>query len=71
MDQAVHGFSVPFRFPVFFTRNAWRPDNHAFVNAIRRLELDRPHRVLVVIDSNVASANPGLTSEIDRYFAAH
>jgi 3-dehydroquinate synthase len=71
MDQAVHQFSVPFRFPVFFTRNAWQPDNHAFLDTVRRLEPERRHRVLVVIDSHVASATPSLTSDIERYFAAH
>lgn len=71
MDPAVQQFSVPFRFPVFFTRNAWQPDNLAFVDTIRGLEPDRRHRVLVVVDSNVASTNPTLISDIDRYFAAH
>src|ERR1051325_4747897 len=71
MDQAVHQFSVPFRFPVFFTRNAWHPDNLAFVDTVRRLEPERRHRVLVVIDSHVASATPSLASDIERYLAAH
>jgi 3-dehydroquinate synthase len=71
MDQAVHEFSVPFRFPVFFTRNAWRPENRAFVDTLRRLEPERRHRVLFVIDSQVASATPSLTPDIGRYFAAH
>jgi 3-dehydroquinate synthase len=71
MDQAVHQFSVPFRFPVFFTRNAWHPDNLAFVDTVRRLEPERRHRVLVVIDSHVAGATPSLASDIERYFAAH
>lgn len=71
MDPAVHEFSVPFRFPVFFTRNAWRPDNRAFVDTIRRLEPERRHRILIVIDSHVASATPSLVSDIEKYFAAH
>jgi 3-dehydroquinate synthase len=71
MEQAIHEFSVPFRFPVFFTRNAWQPDNFAFVDTITRLERGRRHRVLVVIDRQVASTNHSLLSNIDRYFAAH
>src|SRR5262249_26234150 len=59
------------RFPVFFTRNAWHPDNLAFVDTVRRLEPERRHRVLVVIDSHVAGATPTLASDIERYFAAH
>jgi 3-dehydroquinate synthase len=71
MDQAVHAFSVPFQFPVFFTRNAWRPENLTLVDALRRLEPDRRHRVLIVVDSHVAGATPSLTADIQRYFAAH
>src|SRR5438552_3931358 len=71
MDRAVHEFSVPFRFPVFFTRNAWRPDNRSLVDTVRRLEPERRHRILVVIVSHVASATPSLTPDIQAYVAAH
>jgi 3-dehydroquinate synthase len=41
-----------------------------FVETLRRLEPDRRHRVLVVIDEHVATAHPTLAAEIDGYFAA-
>ena len=28
MSLTFHGFSVPFRFPVSFTRAAWSPESH-------------------------------------------
>ena len=67
----VYGFAVPFGFPVFFTRDTWRPDNLAFVDTIRRHEPDRRHRALVVVDRNVAGAHPTLVGDIQEYFAAH
>ncbi len=64
-------FSVPFRFPVCFTRDVWQPTNPAVRDAVSRLEPSRRHRVLVVIDENVFRAQPTLPSQIEAYFAAH
>ena len=70
MEQSVHGFSVPFEFPVVFTRNAFAPENRLFVDTLRRKEPARRHRALIVVDSHVATAHPGLANEIDAYFDA-
>lgn len=67
----LHGFDVPFQFPVYFTRNAWAPDNHSVVSAVRRLEPDRRHRMLVVVDDQVAMAQPWLLGRVKAYVAAH
>lgn len=71
MAQSVHSFSVPFRFPVCFTWDAFSVENHVFVDTLRSREPDRRHRVLIVIDSQVASAHPTLPAEIDAYFGAY
>jgi 3-dehydroquinate synthase len=68
--QQTHGFSVPFRFPVLFTQDAWNPANTVFFDVIRRQEADRRHRVLAVIDSEVASAHPCLSPDMRAYFGA-
>jgi 3-dehydroquinate synthase len=68
---STHAFEVPFRFPVYFTSGAWHPDNRAVRDAVCRLEPDRRHRVLVVIDEQVALAQPALVGQIQQYFAAH
>jgi 3-dehydroquinate synthase len=70
MQQSTHGFSVPFKFPVYFTQDAWAQSNSVFFDVIRREEADRRHRVLVVIDAQVASAHPSLPRDIRAYFAA-
>ena len=68
--QETHGFSVPFRFPVLFTQDAWNPANTMFFDVVRREEADRRHRVLAVVDSEVAAAHPTLTPGMRGYFAA-
>jgi 3-dehydroquinate synthase len=65
-----YGFSIPFQFPVAFTSGVWRADNPLFVDIIRRLEPDRRHRVLVVVDDQVARVQPWLVADIKTYFAA-
>jgi 3-dehydroquinate synthase len=69
MEQT-HGFSVPFRFPVHFTRDAWDPTNTVLADVVRRGEVDRRHRVLAIIDARVASAHTRLPEHISAYFAA-
>jgi 3-dehydroquinate synthase len=71
MTPSLHAFDVPFRFPVYFTRNAWDVENRSVRAAITRLEAGRRHRVLVVIDDQVDRAQPWLTTHIQDYFAAH
>jgi 3-dehydroquinate synthase len=67
----LHGFDVPFRFPVSFTRRAWDPQNSALLTALRRLEPARRQRLLVVVDDQVASAQPTLLARVKAYVAAH
>lgn len=71
MTRIVQQFGVDFNFPVVFTRSLFRPDNPVFVEALSRLEPDKRHGVLFIVDENVAKARPGLNSEIERYVAAH
>lgn len=71
MPQFQYGFSVPFQFPVYFTRDAFAVDNPAVINAFRRVEPERRHRVFFVIDRHVAVAHAGLGERIDRYCRAH
>jgi len=68
--EHTHGFSVPFKFPVHFTQDAWNRANTVFFDVIRREEADRRHRVLAVIDDPVASAHPRLSADIRAYFNA-
>lgn len=71
MSQSTQGFCVPFSFPVCFTRDAWNVRNVTMLDAIRRLEPQRRHRVLVAVDEHVMRAQPQLSAAIARYFDAH
>lgn len=66
-----YGFSVPFTFPLHFTHGVFAPGNGLLADSVRRLEPNRRHRVLVVVDERVAATNPGVIDDITRYAAAH
>jgi 3-dehydroquinate synthase len=71
MFQIDPSFAVPFRFPVFFTRDLWAPGQPLFADVFRRLESDRQHRLLVVVDDGLAAAQPELLGLIERYAELH
>lgn len=71
MNQVRHGFSVSFEFPVCFTEQTFAPGNRTLVDLLRSREPDRRHRLLVVIDAQVAAAHPSLSAECETYVAAH
>jgi 3-dehydroquinate synthase len=64
-------FSVPFRYAVHFTERVFNPDNRIFVDAVRRLEPGRRHRLFTVIDDGVARAHPELIRSLQSYAVAH
>lgn len=66
-----HRFSVPFEFPVYFTREAWSDGNPVLVDALRRLEPERRHRLLVVLDADLVNAQPELLDQIAAYTRTH
>ena len=69
--MASHGFSVPFEFPLHFTKGVFARSNPLLADIVARLEPARRHRVLVVIDERVAATNPDLFDEIHGYADAY
>ena len=69
-ESSVHRFSLSFAFPLCFTRDTWDPTNRTFLDAVCRLEPERRHRVLVVVDDCVARSQPALIDDVHDYFAA-
>jgi 3-dehydroquinate synthase len=69
-DLAV-SFSVPFRYAVHFTERLLDPENRVLVAALQRLEPQRRHRVLAVVDAGVERAHPELSAALRRYAVAH
>ena len=66
-----YGFSVPFEFPVHFTRGVFENGNPLLAEIVARLEPSRRHRILFIIDERVASTNPDLQDAILGYASAH
>src|SRR6188768_4060628 len=65
--MSTHGFSVPFEFPLHFTKGVFDRQNPLLAGVVSRLEPSRRHRLLVVIDERVADANRNLQDAILGY----
>ncbi len=62
-------FDLRYSFPVIFTRDVFNPDNPALADVLK--QTGSPNSVLVVIDANVAAANPRLIDAIESYSRHH
>jgi 3-dehydroquinate synthase len=70
-DVYMQQFSVPFAYPVYFTKNMFAADNEVFIKALTRLESHRRHRFVTFIDAGVADALPNLADDISNYAQAN
>src|SRR5919199_1593757 len=70
-ETRVQRFAVAYDFPVVFTRDAFDPDNPTLVEALRRREPAKRHRVAVFVDEGVQRSIPHLVRAIRRYATAH
>ena len=64
-------FSVPYEFPVAFTRGLFRPGNPLLADALAWREPDKRHRCLVYVDDGLAGGDLDLVAAIERYARAH
>ena len=69
--KVVQRFAVPFEYPVVFTEGALANANPVLAEVIAAREPGRRHRLLAVVDANVAAAWPRLAADLDAYAAAH
>ena len=69
-DVYHQAFSVPFEYPVYFTRDVFAEANPLLADVLGRLGEDRRHRAAVYVDSGVAEAHPQLLGRIREYFHA-
>lgn len=70
-DIYLQSFSVPFEYPVYFTTDSFAPTNDTLVGAVRRLEPERRHRLLAVIDQGLETARPGTAAAVAAYVESH
>jgi 3-dehydroquinate synthase len=71
MSTTHYGFDLSHQFPVAFTSGVFAPDNPSFADAIVRGDRSRSHRLLVIVDSGVASTHPNLNEDIAAYCDRH
>jgi 3-dehydroquinate synthase len=67
----VQRISVPFEYPVYFTRDLFHPQNPDLASALGRREPTRRHRCLCVVEQRLADLWPALVAHITAYVAAH
>lgn len=64
-------FSVPFDYPVYFTRDVFARENPYLLEALTRREPARRHRLCVMVERAVAAAWPRLPDDIAAYVEHH
>jgi 3-dehydroquinate synthase len=70
MQTIEQHFTVSYTYPVMFTRGLFDPGNSTLRDVVNRFE-NGVHRLLVVIDSEVARVTTSLLERISRYGEAH
>jgi len=60
--------SVPFDYPVYFTRHLLSPDNPVLAGTLDRRNESRRHRAIVYVDEGLARAQPDVIPRIKEYF---
>lgn len=72
VEHAVHQkVTVPFAYPVWFTRALFAPENPTLCAALQQDPQSQPHRALAVVDAGLVAACPALPSQIMAYGQAH
>jgi 3-dehydroquinate synthase len=70
--QVIHQrFTVPFSYPVYFTRSVFSTGNRTFLKAVAPRKGDAPVRILLVVDDGVVAVAPTLLRRIEDYFSAY
>ena len=64
-------FSVPYEYPVAFTRLLFAPENPLLADVVALRESEKQHKCLVYVDDGLARARPDLIPAITAYFDAH
>jgi 3-dehydroquinate synthase len=59
--------SIDFSFQIYFTRSLFSCNNPLLSTAVSRLEPSRRHRLFIVVDQGVASAQADIVTRIEEY----
>ncbi len=67
-DSYLQSFSVPFSYPVHFTRDVFDPANPLLASVFGPQENGLPHRVMAFVDAGVVRADRRLVRRLENYF---
>lgn len=70
MQMISQHFSIHYSFPVFFSRNVFRPEDPLLASVFLQGGRDH-HNVLCIVDSGVVAEHPTLVAQIESYVEAH
>lgn len=70
-ETYVQKLTIPARYPVYFTSDAFNPSNPCLLQAVTHAEPHRRHRMFVVVDSGVLNAWPDITKNLTAYIRHH
>ena len=71
MSLIQRAIEVGYELRVFFTENAFDPDNLVLRNVLCPEKNGQISKALIVLDEALAQARPKLVAEIEAYFSAH
>ena len=71
MSLIQRAIQVGYELRVFFTENAFDPDNLVLKSVLSGGERGRLRKALLVLDESLAQGQPDLAKQIESYFAAH
>jgi len=71
MQAILQKITVSFRYPVLFTHRVFATENQALLRTLTNRRQTCKARVLMVVDSGLAQATPGLVRKAERYFRMH
>lgn len=64
-------FKVQFNYGIHFTTGLFKPENTTLIGLIKQDCVSAPKKVLIVVDSGVAEAQPQLLQDISTYATQH
>src|SRR5262245_665943 len=71
MDLIEQEFRVSLRYPVYFTRRIFAPENQVLRFVLAPAKSEQLADLVVVADAGVVKAHPGLVESIEAYARTH
>lgn len=70
-DVRLQSFTIPYEYPVVFTRDAFNPVNRHLLDVVTRREPNKRHRCALFVDAGVTKAIPELADRAANYASVY